>query len=244
LSGDVIKVQYREEEPKEYKIETFFEDHFNYKLHQSGGFIFTFANHMISQIDDIATDAKLSENNRTSKLITLVKYIEFEIINSDKCQELDNTQLYPQLQKFKLNFIRIYNEIFDLYSQYFPKYTKNDFGPVQIIKKKKIKNLKDSTKKNPQQTENPHPRVFKSLDAYVFFESIKEMLCKDMRTILADYSFIFRRMKDDKYIYEYVEESEFRDFLNDFYEVDLDKLKTFKKYNDKSVIMYNYLKSL
>lgn len=70
------------------------------------------------------------------------------------------------------------------------------------------------------------------------------MLCKDMRTILADYSFIFRRMKDDKYIYEYVEESEFRDFLNDFYEVDLDKLKTFKKYNDKSVIMYNYLKSL
>jgi hypothetical protein len=51
-------------------------------------------------------------------------------------------------------------------------------------------------------------------------------------------------MKDDKYIYEYVEESEFRDFLNDFYEVDLDKLKTFKKYNDKSVMMYNYLKSI
>jgi hypothetical protein len=45
--------------------------------------------------------------------------------------------LYPQLQKFKLNFIHIYNEIFDLYSQYFPNYTKNDFNSSQISNKPK-----------------------------------------------------------------------------------------------------------
>jgi hypothetical protein len=229
LSGDVIKVQYREEEPKEYKIETFFEDHFNYKLHQSGGFIFTFANHMISQIDDIATDAKLSENNRTSKLITLVKYIEFEIINSDKCHESDNPLLYPKLQKFKLNFIHIYNEIFDLYSQYFPNYKKNDFNPSQISNKPKSYGS-DSVK-------DISCFIYNVTDKVAFLNELKS-ICTEERgkrikaiiTILEDEKIVV--IPDGKF-------KNFTELLEEYFERNIGK---YQGINDPKDLTVNYLK--
>ena len=90
VNGKVIEVQYRDGEIKEYKISTFFEKQFNYKFQQNERFIFRTANHIISQIDAIATDTVSNENDKRLSLIKLVKYIEFEIYKSNKCIEADN----------------------------------------------------------------------------------------------------------------------------------------------------------
>jgi len=128
VNGKVIEVQYRDGEIKEYKISTFFEKQFNYEFQQNERFIFRTANHIISQIDAIATDTVSNENDKRLSLIKLVKYIEFEIYKSNKCIEADNPILYQTLQYFKEDFINIYNEIFDLYSPYFPNIKREDFG--------------------------------------------------------------------------------------------------------------------
>lgn len=73
--------------------------------------------------------------------------------------------------------------------------------------------------------DNPYPRIFVDKFAFDMFE----MLIKDIkeRTQLADVSFIFRQMQKDELIYEYVGDSEFRNWLSDEYSIDIDlKLKT------------------
>lgn len=77
-------------------------------------------------------------------------------------------------------------------------------------------------------SENPHSRIFKSINAFNLFESLKEELIKNASTILADMSFIFRAMHKDKFIYDDIKESAFRTWLNEEYQIDLDnKLKLY-----------------
>lgn len=69
--------------------------------------------------------------------------------------------------------------------------------------------------------ENPHIRIFKNQFSYELFEKLQETVSNE----LADYSFIYRRMINDEFIYESVGESEFRRFLSVNYEVEIDKMK-------------------
>jgi hypothetical protein len=90
---------------------------------------------------------------------------------------------------------------------------------------------------------NPYARIFKNDYAFLLFESLKESLCKNIKTELADYSFVFRILYSDKYIYEAVKESEFRTFLNEEYHVNLDKLKTLNNCSpNKKREIYNLVK--
>jgi hypothetical protein len=92
--------------------------------------------------------------------------------------------------------------------------------------------------------ENPYPRIFVSIEAFHFFKKLKELVCNKERTKLADYSFVFRQMQYDKYIYKEIQESEFRNFLSDEYEIELGKLKTLPNCSpSKKVSLYNFLKN-
>lgn len=71
--------------------------------------------------------------------------------------------------------------------------------------------------------ENPHPRIFKNIDSFLLFESLKN----DVRALkeLADFSFIYRRMQKDGFIYDGIVDTEFREFLSKEYSVSIDKMK-------------------
>lgn len=91
--------------------------------------------------------------------------------------------------------------------------------------------------------DNPYPRIFKNSYSFGLFEKLKFELCKNERTNLADYSFIFRRLQKDNLIYNDINEKTFRDFLFDKYQINLDKLKILEycsTLNKES--LYNLLK--
>lgn len=67
-------------------------------------------------------------------------------------------------------------------------------------------------------TGNPHPRYFKG-KGFELFESLKERLVRKNRE-LADYSFIYRQMQNDGYIYDDIKEIAFRDWLQKTYDVE------------------------
>lgn len=77
-------------------------------------------------------------------------------------------------------------------------------------------------------TESPHPRYFTG-KGFALFEILREKLVRK-KTELADYSFIYRQMQKDGYIYEDIKEIAFRDWLQKTYNVEnLDyQLKTIK----------------
>lgn len=72
---------------------------------------------------------------------------------------------------------------------------------------------------------NPYPHIFTNPKAFKLFEFLLEKYGEKYVTH-SDCSFIFRQMQSDGYIYNTVSESKFRDFLNESYEIDMEKLKT------------------
>lgn len=92
-------------------------------------------------------------------------------------------------------------------------------------------------------SENPNLRIFKNIDSFLLFEKLKLEICKNERTKLADYSFVFRRLKKDDLIYNDISEKTFRDFLFNEYEIILDKLKTLEySSTENKETLYNLLR--
>lgn len=67
-----------------------------------------------------------------------------------------------------------------------------------------------------------HPRIFTTEFGFILFEALKEKLVKNL---LADYSFIYRKMQKEELIYNAIGDSEFRRWLNDTYEIEIEKTK-------------------
>lgn len=81
--------------------------------------------------------------------------------------------------------------------------------------------------------ENPYPNIFVNYDAFLFFERLKENICTDQVTQLADYSFVYRKMFKDKYINYEVLPSSFKTFLEINYNIFLEQLKSWNKLTGK-----------
>jgi len=68
-------------------------------------------------------------------------------------------------------------------------------------------------------------RIFKDQKAFKIFEYLQDNLVTE-KNQSADYTFIFRRLQRDEYIYDDVKEKSFRDYLSRNFEIELDyKLK-------------------
>lgn len=86
---------------------------------------------------------------------------------------------------------------------------------------------------------NPYPRIFTCDKAYFKFESLLKEF-ENSRQQLANYSFVFHRMKKDNLIYNDLKQLEFIDFLATF-EIHLDRLKPISQLgnNDLREGIYN-----
>lgn len=92
---------------------------------------------------------------------------------------------------------------------------------------------------------NQHPNIFKSEMAFELFEEFsKKALEKnyEFKNRLAILSFIYRQMIGDKLIFETLGPGDYRRFLNDEYEISLDKIKRLDEISDSHLSLYNELK--
>jgi hypothetical protein len=84
-----------------------------------------------------------------------------------------------------------------------------------------------------EEKENPYSNIFMNYDAFLFFERLKENICTEHGTQLADYSYVYRKMLADKYINYEVSPSSFVAFLDKNYNIILDPLKSWGKLTGK-----------
>ena len=101
----------------------------------------------------------------------------------------------------------------------------------------KVENKETETKLPSE--DNPYPRIFTSVGAYIKFKNLYDEFEKSNQN-LANYSFVFHRMKKDNLIYKDLKQLEFIDFLSSF-EIHLDRLKPISQLgnNDLREGIYN-----
>ncbi len=134
-------------------------------------------------------------------------------INNNKILNLVKDELLESFERAfekTKNYLPIYNDIINL----------NAFGNKNL-------NLANVTSENGLNN-NPFPRLFIDYDSFLFFEEYKNKFCTNNKTLLADFSFLFRMMQKEGNIFDDVSEKSFRNFLSENYEFNLEKLKTFE----------------
>lgn len=100
----------------------------------------------------------------------------------------------------------------------------NLFNNIEIAQIKKIEFLKEKLGLLVK-VEDRHPRYFIK-GGFEIFEKCKERIVRE-RYLLADFSFIYRQMQKDGYIYDDIKESAFRNWLKTIYGIEiLEPLKT------------------
>lgn len=205
------------------EIEEWYGEKWLYDYHCNECFIPAVNNWIDETIGDVSKKLRLKD------LISKINHSRLAL--SHIKNEKDNS---PQLNEIQKKVVQIHIQFNDVMIEQII----NRYNPI-------FPSLFETQNKEPNSdnSENPHPRIFKSTKAFNFFERLKEKVCKEERTKLADFSFVFRRMHYEKYIYERVQESEFRDFLSETYEIELDKLKTLTNCStQKKIELYDSLK--
>lgn len=76
-------------------------------------------------------------------------------------------------------------------------------------------NSEPASSETPEKLENKYPRIFTSQKAFNFFDRLKEEFGNSKKA-LADYSFIYYRMKKDRLIFDDIKQTEFVYFLLEF----------------------------
>ena len=190
--------------------------------------------------------------NQETKFYALTKLSnEFVDLLNDWCDlvnihfvDTDSGKIYNHHKEFveSTDFFNLKEEkVKDIYNQYFKliEYIspiskeiskletkiafKKQFEKTNVIqsqiesKTEKQENIITETKVNP------HPRIFKSGTHFKLFEYLKESVNNEH----ADFSFIFRAMHKDEFIYPDIKEKAFRDWLTKTYGIDTGKLKLY-----------------
>ena len=206
------------------ELDTWYGDEWLYDFHYNEAFLQS----AINWID--GTDGDSSKKLRIRDLINEIKRSLFALGNIkhgwsknipiNKIQE-KAIQIFKRFDDVMLEGITSH------YIEIFP----------ELFEKTKIESNSNSSPKNP------FPRIFKNGEAFILFDNLKDSLCNDDRTLLADFSFVFRIMHKEKYIYDYIQESEFRNFLSKEYQIEIDKLKTLDNCStQKKIDLYNLVK--
>jgi hypothetical protein len=157
-------------------------------------------------------------------------------------ESLQSTEIYENviLNLIKDGFLDSYKRLFDKAKNEVPIY--NDIFNAYLLDKPNLNKLIPNIPIK-EIAVNPFPRIFKDHDSFLFFEELKNKFCVNDKSLLADFSFVFRKMQKDGNIFDDVTEKSFRNFLNNNYEINLEKLKTFEYcQTDKKIQLYNSLK--
>ena len=118
-----------------------------------------------------------------------------------------------------------YSELEDLeqeITESMPVIQKNEL-PESMIKKTSFE--EEPFEEENSQYSHDWQRIFKDWKAFKIFEYLQDNLVTE-KNQLADYTFIFRQMQRDEYIYDDIKEKSFRDYLSRNFEIEIDyKLK-------------------
>ena len=113
-----------------------------------------------------------------------------------------------------------------IYAEFIFRYS--EWLQANFITSKKENEIAAEEKTNKQgrrsEVHNPYPLIFIDGVAYQIFCDLKSMTVKD-NTKLADYSFIYHKMKASKLIVGQVKHKTFIDFLRDYFKVDISASK-------------------
>ena len=114
-----------------------------------------------------------------------------------------------------------------------------------MVPDEEIVDVKAETKFEVEKTENPYPHIFKNLEAYKLFEKLYDVF-KMTDYKIADFSFIYRKMYDDRFILDRFKPQMFINWIADEpFNIHLDKIKTLDNCKTKSKIQtYNTIKEL
>lgn len=173
---------------------------------------------------------------------------EFKMFLNDTLKALNSS--YEFLFSLEINNNAILNlvkdELIESHKRAFGK-AKNCFSVYDDILRLNVlddKNINEFniTSENDLNN-NPFPRIFVDFESFLFFEELKNKLCTNKNTVLADFSFVFRMMQKGDNIYIDVSEKAFRNFLTNNYEINLEKLKTYEYCEtEKKIQLFNSLK--
>lgn len=175
----------------------------------------------------------------SSNLDEIFKYLKKKTLNDFLSK---NASLPPNAQKTAINSV-----VLTLKKNKFEKGTNSLDNEIEYLEALRddildgmpqVKTLKDIPKAEILDNINPHPRIFKSVNAFKLFEMFLSFVEND----LADYSFIYRKMVADGLMYN-IRDIEFRDWLDKNYNVAIDKTKTLENCSPPlKVKLYNILK--
>lgn len=167
----------------------------------------------------------------------LASTLEHILKAEDNYTDNEGNMIYEiQNYLFFTNFDEIFDQLPKSYYEEYDTFIKHSKHDIKHIKKfvkylkllmeylscKSLIESRNTTITNLQKESiNLYPRFFTSIYAYRVFER----LSKTVKNPLADFSFIYRKMIEDKLIYETIGDSEFRQWLSTNYEVEIDKTK-------------------
>jgi len=93
-----------------------------------------------------------------------------------------------------------------------------------IVPENDIDASESGTKDISVKAENPHPRIFKSYDAFTFFEKLMGEFRNTVNN-LSNYSFVYHKMMLDDLIYQDIKQLEYFDFLAT-YDIHISRIKS------------------
>ena len=175
------------------------------------------------------------ENLKESKFDTFLKHLRDEIAEYHIYDP--NESLIPKtIERFNIkesDFPPFHIEEFEKFVEIIHPYNKEVCADYLIqreihvyaahLEAEKILDFIDSmlgnsesvSSETPEKLENKYPRIFTSQKAFEFFDRLKEEFGNSKKA-LADYSFIYHRMKKDRLIFDDYKQTEFVYFLLEF----------------------------
>lgn len=176
---------------------------------------------------------ELIDNHQNFKIVPtllsdIIKYFN-RIISELKSIKTSNKIQEEVISYFENVYDRFLSFISERYQTIYPEIFKKDNESLLISEKQ-------------QNKDNPHPRIFKDKKAFYLFEK----LLKDFNVVNnshTDFSFIYRKMQYDGFIFKAVGDKEFRDWFNSNYNMWFEKTKTLnntqKANNSNRLTIYN-----
>jgi len=139
------------EKIKSREFEDFFETHYQFYNNPTPFDVFNdpcnILQESLNEIKKIIINSTFGENEKITLLKEFLKYIENEVAKSNDCKEIENPKLYPKLIYLKEGYVKIYNEVLNVYSHYLDGFEKQSFVNKEIEKplkkEKEIKNISD-----------------------------------------------------------------------------------------------------
>ena len=150
------------------------------------------------------------DNEYRSSLNKIIKAID-EIANSD----IPKSQKINKLLQYKESFSGPFIDDSD--------YSAKDVVSYAELKINILKLQESDLPKQNIRIQNQYPNIFTSNVAWKIFEELKSNFNSNSAT---EFSFIFLKMKNDKYIFENVTKQNFINWVNEIYDANIDRIYT------------------